>query len=418
MRGLLLVWTVAVALVWSTSALAHPDIDAAREMLAKGDFRTALLRLERAELSPELKEDELADVHWYRGVIRHTMGQEDLARESFDAVLKLRPLFTPDRLETPPPLRAAFQQRAAVYQADHGIALSVAGVQGTTLFVYLQGHPEEASTLVLFVRVAGAFIYQKQELPTEGRAMVPARITDRAWWESFPADGGVMEVVLEARNLRGTPLARAGDARAPLQINVAAEERTRALTELAPPTPPPPPPDLDAAAEDDDGEVPSEDAPADAQAPTEQPAPEIPVEATPDPPVALSPLPPDVEPALEPPPPPPTFVIPEAAPRDEGNVFIWRTMAAATLVAGGVVLGLGVASVVGLVVALVSARLLFVAVDSPGSEALFNRPLMLNIYYSVLALCGVLGAAAGVAGVTGVGAVVLGAVLATRGFLL
>ncbi len=409
---------VVVALVWSTRALAHPDIDAAREMLAKGDFRTALLRLERAELSPELKEDELADVHWYRGVIRHTMGQEDLAQESFDAVLRLRPLFTPDRLETPPPLRAAFQQRAAAYQADHGIALSVAGVQGTTLFVYLQGHPEEASTLVLFVRVAGASIYQKQELPTEGRAMVPARITDRAWWESFPAEGGVMEVVLEARNARSTPLARAGDARAPLKITVPAEERTRALTELAPPTPPPPPPDPDAAAEDEDGEAPAEEAPAEAQTPTGQPGPEMPLETTADLVPPPSPLPPDVEPAPEPPPPPPPLVLPEAAPRDEGNVFIWRTLAAATLVAGGVVLGLGVASLVGLVVALVSARLLFVAVDSPGSEALFNRPLMVNIYYSVLALCGVLGAAAGVAGVTGVGAVVLGAVLATKGFLL
>src|SRR5512140_3276518 len=90
-----------LGLAWSTPAAANVDIDGAKALFMKGDFRGALARLKQAEKSPALSEDELADLYWYRGAASFVLGRTPEATEAFDALLEVRPLHEPDARETP-----------------------------------------------------------------------------------------------------------------------------------------------------------------------------------------------------------------------------------------------------------------------------------------------------------------------------
>ncbi|MEW5848472.1 MAG: hypothetical protein AB2A00_06635, partial [Myxococcota bacterium] len=205
----------------------NPDLDAAKEAFARAEYRQALARLEQAERSPTLDEAGLVELHWYRGVSLHVLGKRDEARRSFDALLALQPLYTPNRLETSPDIRAAFKERSDAYQREHGVVMATPVLKGAELSVSLSGHPEEVGALVVFARPTGAVRYQPFELKVEGttaRGKVPAFLFEE------PAPG--LDLVLEARNRRGAPLSRVGDAKEPVHLTVSDAERAAALRAL------------------------------------------------------------------------------------------------------------------------------------------------------------------------------------------
>ncbi|MBI5495996.1 MAG: hypothetical protein HY904_13305 [Deltaproteobacteria bacterium] len=442
-------WSVAAcvaASLWCASARAHPDIDAAKELMGKGDFRAALLKLERAERSPELKEEELVDVHWNRGVIHHTMGNAEKADASFDAVLALRPLYTPDRLETPPPIRTVFHKRTELYAAAHGLELKVVNVKGAVLNVQLVGHPAEAASLVVYARPAGRATYDKAEATTAGLAMAKVRLGEKALWKGL-GDAGALEVVLEARNARGVPVARAGDAVAPMKLKVPAEERARALEELEPPPAPAPAPVATPAPEkapappekpaEKPVEQPRDEKPAPPPEPTKvlvltrpepapsvpyappppqqyippphQPYPQYPNTAPPQAPHALTPTPNTVLPA------------PQALPAPEEVDPVSTTLrwVSPLLLGGGAVAGaLAVLALVSAAASWGSLYLVDQQLRVVGSERWSYRPTLVGAWYGTLVGGVALPVAAGALALGGTGVIIAGAVAAVRAFIL
>jgi hypothetical protein len=228
-----------LALQWPGALLAHPDLDAGKEAFRAGDLRAALQKFDSAERSPELTEDDLVEVYWYRGLCQFSMRKQQEASGSFDRLLRLRPLYAPDRSETPPHIRAFFQERQTAYQAAEGVTITAPVVHGTGFTFGLAGKVDRAAQAVVFVRSAGDLPYQKAEVPVTG-PQVLAPFKDEALWRRLLSSGKA-EVVIELRNAKGTPVSRSGDAVVPVAVPVAPALAKAALDLVAPPPPPAPP---------------------------------------------------------------------------------------------------------------------------------------------------------------------------------
>lgn len=221
----------------STSASAHPDVDAGKAAYARGEYRPALARLEEAERSPNVTEDDLVDIHWFRGASFYALGKKDDANKSFDELVALRPLYTPNKLETPPDVRAAFKKRVDAWQKVHGINVGAPVIDAANLTVPLDGKLTDADHLQVYARPGGQKSFKQFALPiADGKAVGPLGYAPL--WE-LSGKAGALELVLEVQNVRGTPIARSGDAKEPLSLPVSKEQVDAAVTQLKPPAPPP-----------------------------------------------------------------------------------------------------------------------------------------------------------------------------------
>ncbi|MEW5854024.1 MAG: tetratricopeptide repeat protein, partial [Myxococcota bacterium] len=227
-----LAWLCALACVLAAPLLhAHPDVDAAKEAFARGEFRQALSKLERAERSPSKTEEDVVDMYWYRGASFHALGRTDDANRAFDALLELRPLYQPDKYESSPDLRAAFQSRATLYQQQKGVMLGPPSLDGATLSVPIIARAEKVSSVVVFVRTSGSVTYQSFTLPLVERG-AQGVVGNRDFWQQA-ARVGSLDLVLEARNPGGVPLARAGDAVRPLEFKLTPAQLNAALNAVS-----------------------------------------------------------------------------------------------------------------------------------------------------------------------------------------
>lgn len=226
-------WAVPAALMTFTLVTARaatPEVEAGKAAFLKGDFRGSLARLEEASKSPSVTEADLVEVHWYRGAAFFALGKKKKADKEFDEVLALRPLYAPNKLETPPDVRAAFKKRSDRYQSKLGVTLEPPTLADGKLRVALGGHLEEAKSVAVFIRPVGDIRYQQLDLPVaEGAAQ--GALSERTLWERAEKNGK-LEVVVEVHNQRGTPVARLGDAQEPLALAVSPEMAQAALAAL------------------------------------------------------------------------------------------------------------------------------------------------------------------------------------------
>ncbi|MEW5848700.1 MAG: hypothetical protein AB2A00_07785 [Myxococcota bacterium] len=418
---------------------AHPDLDAAKAALQRGEHRAALVSLERAERSPEITEEELVELHWTRGATYFQLGKTAEADRSFDALLTLRPLFEPNRLETPPDLRAAFRARAEAYQREKGVSVGAPRLEGKDLVVGLSGNVRDVGKVVAFVRAAGEATYRSFDVPLTG-AVGRAPLAKLDLWEEL-ARSGKLEVVVEARNRRGVPVARNGDAVKPLELPVPAAQSSAVIKELTPkPEPPPvaatppvtaPPPPVVAAPP---SAPPASPPPAASPPAAAKPAPESapPATATPSPaPRTESPRvyiiqrpQPQAPAATTPAPSPPPAqeaAPPVAEPTDEEPPVKRVPVLAA---GGGLLAVAAVALVVSLVAATGAAGSLatfgysYYALDSVGSEVRYDRNALTTVFQAAWFAWIVFAAAAGGTGMIAVSVAVVGAAAALGSQLL
>ncbi|MEW5849247.1 MAG: hypothetical protein AB2A00_10555, partial [Myxococcota bacterium] len=231
------------------AANVKKEVADGRAAYLDGDLRTALYRLTEAQRAAEVDEDDLVVIHWYSGASLYGLGRPRAADDAFDALLRIRPLYAPDRMETPPDLRAAFSARARLYQQQNGVTFGLPTLRGANITVPLSGPIDAVARLVLFARPAGTPTYRSFDLTLEKQEGT-AIIGDRAIWENA-LKKGKLEIVLEARRDNGVPLSRAGDGTHPLEVPLTPQQCEAALSALtapppspapAPPTPPAPSP--------------------------------------------------------------------------------------------------------------------------------------------------------------------------------
>ena len=229
---------MAAVVLAAPSARAHPDVDAAVEAYRQGLFDQTLVKLAEAEGRLGLTEDDLVTIHWYRAACHLASGQNQRAAASFDRLLELRPLFDPGVLEASPTVRKMLEERRAAYMLEHGVQVSAPEVQSGAVRVQVLRHAQSVAGVAIFARALGDPTFGAFELPlASGVAQGP--LADPMMWERAVA-AGALEVVVEARGPRGTPLARVGSARHPLVVELKETDQAvqRAVTPPAPtPTP-------------------------------------------------------------------------------------------------------------------------------------------------------------------------------------
>lgn len=234
----------AAVMLAGRGALASPELDAAREAYLKGSFKLALLRLAEAERSPKTTEDDVVRILWYRGACFHAQGRTADAGKAFDGLLRLRPLYEPDRLEAPPDLRAVFDARARAWQEQHGVTFGDPSVEGRTIALQLSGNVAAAPVVMLFVRAAGEVQFRELPMGVQGTRAAVSLDEKQLWEEAGRA--GAFELVLEGRSARGVPISRRGDAVQPVRLPVTPDVVQAARAALTPPPPavtaPPPEP--------------------------------------------------------------------------------------------------------------------------------------------------------------------------------
>lgn len=213
----------AALLMPGLARAAHPDVEAAKTAYRNGDFAETLARLAAAEHSPAATEDDRIAINWYRAASFHAQGRTDEASAAIDELLKLRPLYQPERSETPPNLRALFKSRQDAYEERHGVWLADPVLDGAELRVPLSGHIEEVSSVRAFVRASGQSNFNAYDLSVDGAAAT-GKLADAELWEELAADG-TLDLVVEAYGPRGALVARYGDAlqptRRPIDVTVA-----------------------------------------------------------------------------------------------------------------------------------------------------------------------------------------------------
>lgn len=236
-------WWAALLGTWlglghvPAAAAEQRDVAAGRAAYQQGDFLGALSRLEAAARNPQLTEDDLVQLHWTLAACHHAMQQQDATTRELDAVLALRPLHEADPLETPPPLRALWEQRRAAWDAGHGVTLGEAHWDGGTLVVPLAGHVDDVADVLVHLRAPGEPVFRSAVIPALG-TQARGTLLDAAFWVTLPPGG--VEAVLEARTRRGVVVARAGHALSPLVLPVDEAQRTALVVALTPPPPVPP----------------------------------------------------------------------------------------------------------------------------------------------------------------------------------
>ena len=210
------------------------EVAAGRVLYQQGDFVGALVRLEQARRSPSLTEDDVVSLHWYTAASHHAMAHPEQVTPNLDAVLQLRPLYNPDPLETPPPLRTLFEQRQNAWQLEHGVTFADPQLRGNLLTVSLAGHVAEVVEVVAHVRAPGDAVFTPHLLVLAGD-VASGPVGDLTLWSTLRADH--LEAVLEARNRRGTPTSRAGQALGPLLVPITQQDVADAVAALRLPDP-------------------------------------------------------------------------------------------------------------------------------------------------------------------------------------
>lgn len=227
-------------LLWSSTVLAHPDVEEAKKAFARGEFKLALMRLDKAERAPDRSDDDTIEMLWVRGATLYRLGKKADADRSFDQLLASRPLYEPDKYEVAPDLRKAFGARAQAYDAQHGVRLGPPTLVGDQLVVVLEKNAGQVASLRVFTRVAGDLSYQPNTWRVDG-GQGSGPVGAAALWERL-ARGGNLEVAVEALNERGAPVARLGDAANPQRVTVSPEAAQAVLEALAPKPAPAPAP--------------------------------------------------------------------------------------------------------------------------------------------------------------------------------
>jgi tetratricopeptide (TPR) repeat protein len=217
--------------------LASPEVEAGKAAFLKGEFRAAIAKLDEAERSPATTEEALVDVFWYRGAAFHALGKASEAAASFDRLLAVRPLYAPNKLESPPDVRAVFKERQEAFQRSHPVNLGTPVLLGADIVVTVQATNADVTVVTVFVRPAGEVPYKAVDLPVSG-GTGRGPLADVGLW-GRAAKAGRMDYVVEARSARGTPLARVGDARTPLSMAVTNDQRDAAVSALKAVAPPP-----------------------------------------------------------------------------------------------------------------------------------------------------------------------------------
>jgi len=221
---------VGLALLPAPALAAVPELEQGRVAYARGGFSAALALLGQAERSPDMTEEELVELYWLRGASQFRLGRNADSAVSFDALLSLRPLYAPNAADTAPDLRASLVKRAVAYQRLHGITLSNPAVRDAQMTCTLEGPGRaKAATLVVFARPAGQRFYARFSQSVADAPSVVMR--DPALWQAVD---GALEMVLEAQNASGVPLARLGDALHPVALTVTPQQRDAALVALQP----------------------------------------------------------------------------------------------------------------------------------------------------------------------------------------
>jgi len=220
-------WIVASLLCTASTAWGHPDIEEAKKAFARGEFKLALLRLEKAERAPDRTDEETVELHWYRGAALHRLGDKAAGNKSFDVLLASRPLHEPDKYEVAPDLRSAFAARASAYDAQYGVRLGAPTLRGDVLVVTVEKNADRVAGLKVFSRVRGDQAYQPATWPVDG-GQASGPVGSLAVWQRLER-AGTLEVTLEAINDQGAPVARLGDAVNPVPLVVIPEAARRVL---------------------------------------------------------------------------------------------------------------------------------------------------------------------------------------------
>ncbi|MBI5495503.1 MAG: tetratricopeptide repeat protein [Deltaproteobacteria bacterium] len=241
--------TFAVFCILSASAaLAHAQagspLDQGKELMARGDCRAALARFEDAERTPSLDVARQSDALWYKAACLWSLSRKPKAGEAMDSLLQLSPLYDPSTLDTPPDVRAEFKRRRTQFDADNGVTLGVPVLTAEAVRVPVSRNAARVVRGQLFARTPGEGTFAPLEAKLDGDALV-CPLEDLRQVERI-ARAGSLELVVEALGRSGAPVARLGDARAPVLVNLDAPTLEALKTRAAPaPVPAPvaaPPP--------------------------------------------------------------------------------------------------------------------------------------------------------------------------------
>lgn len=221
---------VLLSCMFATTVEAHPAVQEAQRAYERGAPGVALAALEGVESDPTFATDDLIQVHWYRGACLYALGRTAEGDAAFERLLELRPLYEPNRLLASPALRSAFMAKAEQFRRTRGILIGAPVLQGAMLVVPLWRHGERVHRVMAFVRATGDPTYYEFACSILGDKA--AGVISDVELIRRTAKRDMLEVVLEARDAHGTPLARLGDGQHPLVISVGSEDRVKALEAL------------------------------------------------------------------------------------------------------------------------------------------------------------------------------------------
>jgi hypothetical protein len=220
----------------SADVAAHPTLDEGLNALAKGDVHTALKKFDEAERSGTATDDELAAIYWHRAHCFHALDKKREAAAALDALVSLRPLYAPDFTEVPPDFRALFMLSVRTWKEKQGPVIRAPELAESVVTIPLEGHTATAARVILLVRAKGQAAYAEVPLNIE-QNRATGTLRSRELWQALQTSGQ-LEVVVEARNSQGVPVALLGDPLHPLEVTVTREHAEQVLQGLKPPESP------------------------------------------------------------------------------------------------------------------------------------------------------------------------------------
>jgi tetratricopeptide (TPR) repeat protein len=191
-------------------------------------YSVAIELLDRVLQDPDLSRKERVEAYRLLGIAYAAKGKPDSAEAAFAALLELEPDFVLDPLLSPKIL-AIFEQ-AQARSAKRPKLEEVSAVpreRRLTITARLEDPSERVQDILLFSRF-GDREYEPQRMERaadRAEAVLTLPMLDRLRVEYY----------LEARDVRGDVVARAGSAETPSAIVM-----ERAIPQVAPPSPPPP----------------------------------------------------------------------------------------------------------------------------------------------------------------------------------
>lgn len=233
------VLVLVVMLGWTANAQTpNTPLDAGKALMAGGDCRGAIPKFEEAERSPSVDATGAADAVWYRAACLWSLGRKPKAMDALDALIKAAPLYEPSRLDTPPDVRAEFSKRQAAYDATEGVRLGDVVLDGTSARIAVTRNAGRVAAGECFVRAPGDARFEMQPGRLEGEDLVfalPPPILEKL------DRAGALDMAITATSKAGAPVARAGDAKAPVSLGISPEALAAVRETLHPKAAPPPP---------------------------------------------------------------------------------------------------------------------------------------------------------------------------------